>query len=171
MAICLARCFQCLDFQRDQIMVPKADLVIIGISVGLALGVLIASVIFCGIRWYKKHAHLRRSANDRSATTLPIRTNGLGTSNDFSASISSSIAMQGSENLHKSSHFFPWNHHNKDRVASVSGILRYSYKYVTFCTFHKLVLWFINVISDGRNSCFICQIFIFTRMNSEALLR
>ena len=121
-------------------MVDKADLVVIGISVGLALGILIASLLFCAIRWYKKHAHLRRCANDRSAQTLPIRTNGLGTSVDFSASISNSIAVQGSENHPKSSPRFPWNHQNKDRFASVSGILRYSYKYVNFFTSHEQIL-------------------------------
>ncbi|KAM6549332.1 hypothetical protein CsatB_021008 [Cannabis sativa] len=108
-------------------MVHKADLVVIGISVGVALGILIASLLFWGLRWYKKHAHLRRCANERSPTTLPIRTNGLGTSTDFSASLSNSVVNQGSESLPKNS-LFSWNHQNKDRIASVSGLLRYSYK-------------------------------------------
>lgn len=119
----------------------KADLVVIGISVGLALGILIALLIFCAIRWYKKRAHLRRCANERSLTTLPIRTNGLGTSNDFSASLSSSIAVKESENVHKNSQFFWWNNQNKDRLASVSGTPKYSYKYVNLCTLNLAVLY------------------------------
>ncbi|KAK4417554.1 Calcium/calmodulin-regulated receptor-like kinase [Sesamum alatum] len=107
-------------------MVHKADLVIIGISVGLAVGILIASLVFFGICWYKKRANLRRCANDRSAATLPIRTNGLNTSIDSSAPLSSSVTIKG--NLTQKPQHFWWNNHSKDRLASTSGILRYSYK-------------------------------------------
>ncbi|PON31255.1 Serine/threonine protein kinase [Parasponia andersonii] len=124
-------------------MAHKANLVIIGISVGLALGILIASLVFYGIRWYKKHARLRRCTNDRSVPTIPIRTSGLGTSTDFSASLSNSVVIQGSENLHKNSQFFPWNQ-NKDRIASVSGILRYSYKDI-----QKATQNFTTVLGQG----------------------
>lgn len=130
--IWLARCFHCLDFKRDQRMVHKADLVIIGVSIGLALGLLIALLIFYGLRWHKKRANLRQCSNERSIPTLPIRTNGLGTSTDLSASLTNSVAIQVSEKHHKNTQPSWWNHHNKDRFASVSGILRYSYKYVYF---------------------------------------
>ncbi|KAF3945355.1 hypothetical protein ACB098_01G225100 [Castanea mollissima] len=111
-------------------MVPQAWLVVIGISVGLALGILIAFLVFRGIRWYRKRAHLRRCANEHSipSTTLPIRTNGLGTSTEFSASLTNSITIEGSEQLHKSSQLSWWKSQNKDCIASASGILRYSYK-------------------------------------------
>nr|XP_023873120.1 calcium/calmodulin-regulated receptor-like kinase 2 isoform X2 [Quercus suber] len=111
-------------------MVPQAGLVIIGISVGLALGILIAFLVFLGIRWYRKRAHLRRCANEHSipSTTLPIRTNGFGTSTEFSASLTNSITIQGPEQLQKSSQLSWWKSQNKDRIASPSGILRYSYK-------------------------------------------
>ncbi|PNY04811.1 putative LRR receptor-like serine threonine-kinase plant [Trifolium pratense] len=72
-------------------MVRQTDLVIIGVSVGLALGILISCLIFFGIRWCKKRSHLTRSASEPSLTTLPIRTNGIEASTDFSASITSSI--------------------------------------------------------------------------------
>lgn len=113
-------------------MVHKADLVIIGISIGLALGLLIAVLLFYGLRWYKKRANLRRCSNERSIPTLPIRTNGFGTSTDFSASLTNTVAIQVSENHHKNTPSSWWNHHNKDWFTSVSGILRYSYKYVYF---------------------------------------
>ena len=126
-----SRCIHCLNFKRDQRMVPKGDFVVIGISVGLALGILIASLAFFGLRWYKRRAYLRRCTNDRSLPTLPIRMNGLGTSNDFSASLANSITIPGKGNPQKSSQVSSWwNHHSKDRFASASGILRYSYKYV-----------------------------------------
>ncbi|KAL0014830.1 hypothetical protein SO802_001899 [Lithocarpus litseifolius] len=111
-------------------MVLRAGLVIIGISVGLALGILIAFLVFLGIRRYRKRAHLRRCANEHNipSTTLPIRTNGVGTSTEFSASLTNSITIQGSEQLHKSSQLSWWKSQNKDRIASASGMLRYSYK-------------------------------------------
>lgn len=111
-------------------MVDGSDLVIIGVSAGLALGILIASLVFFGIRWYKNRAHLRQCANERSLTTLPIRVNGLETSTDFSGSLANSMTVQQPGKPRKSSQFFWWNHHNKDRFTSTSGILRYSYKYV-----------------------------------------
>lgn len=124
-------------------MVRQTDLVIIGVSVGLALGILICCLIFFGIRWYKKRSHLTRSDSEPSLTTLPIRTNGLETSNDFSASISSSVATSRSQNVQKNSHFTWWNHQNKDRFASTSGILKYSYKYVYFALEHDVKTLFL----------------------------
>ncbi|CAL0317346.1 unnamed protein product [Lupinus luteus] len=115
-------------------MVHQADLVIIGVTVGLALGILISCLIFFGIRWYKKHANIRRPANENSLTTLPIRTNGLETSTDFSASITSSMGMSISENVHQNSHFSWWSHQSKDRFTSPSGIPKYSYKEIQKAT-------------------------------------
>ncbi|XP_061344244.1 calcium/calmodulin-regulated receptor-like kinase 2 [Gastrolobium bilobum] len=125
-------------------MVRQADLVIICVSVGVALGVLIACLICFGIRWYKKSVHLRRSANEPSLTTLPIRTNGLGTSTEFSASLTSSIATSRSGNLQKNSHSTWWNHQNKDKLASPSGILKYSYKEI-----QKATQNFTNTLGQG----------------------
>ncbi|KAL7221481.1 hypothetical protein ACSBR1_023438 [Camellia fascicularis] len=125
-------------------MVRKSDLVIIGISVGLALGLFIAALVFFGIRWYKKRAHLRQCANDRSATTLPIRTNGLGTSIDYSDSISNSIADKGSDFLAKNSQPSWWSHRSKDRFASASGMPRYSFKDV-----QKATQNFTTILGEG----------------------
>ncbi|KAG8662416.1 calcium/calmodulin-regulated receptor-like kinase 2 isoform X2 [Manihot esculenta] len=109
-------------------MVHDSDLIIIGVSVGLALGILIASLVFFGIRWYKNHAHLQQCANECSLTTLPIHINGLETSTDFSGSLANSMTVQQPGKPRKSSQFFWWNHHSKDRFTSAPGILRYSYK-------------------------------------------
>ncbi|KAK3000743.1 hypothetical protein RJ639_020462 [Escallonia herrerae] len=109
-------------------MVHKADLVIIGISVGVAVGLLIAFLIFFGIRWYKRRAHLRQRANEHSISVLPIRTNGLGTSFDTSASLSSSVTVRVSDYPAKNPQSSWWSHHSKDRFASASGIPNYPYK-------------------------------------------
>ncbi|KGN52533.1 calcium/calmodulin-regulated receptor-like kinase 2 [Cucumis sativus] len=109
-------------------MSQRADLVIIGISVGLALGILIALLVFYVIRWYRKNVYLRRCTNDRSLGTIQIQTNGLDASTELSASLSGSIDFRGSEKLHKDSWSLWRNHHHKDIVASASGVLKYPYK-------------------------------------------
>ncbi|KAJ7971133.1 Receptor-like protein kinase [Quillaja saponaria] len=96
------------------------------------------------IRCYKKRAHLRRCANEHSLTTLPICTNGLGTSTGFSASLTNSIAIQGSENLRTNSHRSWWNHQNKDRFVSASGIPKHSYKDI-----QKATQNFTTVLGEG----------------------
>ncbi|GLT61993.1 hypothetical protein SLA2020_346620 [Shorea laevis] len=125
-------------------MVYKANLVVIGVSVGLALGILIALLVFLVTRWYKKHAHLRKCANEHSVATLPIRTNGLGASTDFSASISSSITPQQPEHPRKNSPHSWWNHHGKEQFASPSGIPKYSYKDI-----QKATQNFTNIVGQG----------------------
>ncbi|XP_019185409.1 PREDICTED: calcium/calmodulin-regulated receptor-like kinase 2 [Ipomoea nil] len=121
-------------------MVHKADLVIIGVSVGVAVGILLASLAFFCVYWYKKRAHLRRCANERSLATLPIRANGFGVSIDLSASISA----KGPENVAKSSQQSWWSHPSKDRFASASGILRYAYKDI-----QKATQNFTTVLGQG----------------------
>ncbi|XWS30859.1 hypothetical protein CRYUN_Cryun23aG0027400 [Craigia yunnanensis] len=125
-------------------MVHKGDLVVIGISVGLALGILIALLAFFGIRWYKKHVNLRRCSNERSVTVLPIRTNGFGTSTDFSASLSNSIAVQVPEYCQKSYPNSWWSPHSKDRFFSASGLPKYSYKDV-----QKATQNFTTILGEG----------------------
>ncbi|KAK7266632.1 hypothetical protein RIF29_19281 [Crotalaria pallida] len=115
-------------------MVRQADLVIIGVTAGLALGILISCLIFFGIRWYKKRTNIRRSAHESSLTTLPIRTNGFEASTDLSASITSSIVMSRSENVQKNPHFSWWSPQSKDRFATPSGIPKYSYKEIQKAT-------------------------------------
>ncbi|KAL2329765.1 hypothetical protein Fmac_017346 [Flemingia macrophylla] len=125
-------------------MVNQADLVIICGSVGVAFGVFIACLIYFGIKWHKKRARLSRSANEPSLATLPIRTNGSGTSIDFSASLTSSIATSRSPNPQKGLHSTWWNHQNKDGFSSTSGIVKYSYKEI-----QKATQNFTNTLGQG----------------------
>ncbi|KAL9424751.1 hypothetical protein AB3S75_031803 [Citrus x aurantiifolia] len=130
-------------------MVHKSDLVIIGICVGLALGILIATLVFFGLRWYKKHDHLRRCSNERSVATHPIRINGLGTSIDFSAPVVNSVAVKASGFPQKKSRVSWWSNHSKDRFTSArftsaSGIPRYAYKDI-----QKATQNFTNILGQG----------------------
>lgn len=103
-------------------MVHKTDLVIIGVSVGVAVGILIASLVFIALCWYRRRANLQRCANEHSGAALPIRTNGFGTSVDFSVSISTPVTIKGPER-----HSW-WSNQSKDRFVSASGIPKYSHK-------------------------------------------
>ncbi|XP_044467244.1 calcium/calmodulin-regulated receptor-like kinase 2 [Mangifera indica] len=109
-------------------MVHKVFLVIISICVGSAFGILIAVLAFFGMRWYKKHAQFLCCTNEQVVATHPIRTDSLGTSTDFSDSLSSSIAVKGSRYCQKSSQPSRQSHHSNDHFLSASGIPRYSYK-------------------------------------------
>lgn len=111
-------------------MVNRADLVIIGVCVGLGLGILIALLIWCAIKWYKRCNHLQEGSNESRVPTLPIRMNGLGTSTDFSASLSNSTAAKESGDVVPNSLFFRKGQHSKDRFTRASGIPRFAYKYV-----------------------------------------
>ncbi|OVA04893.1 Protein kinase domain [Macleaya cordata] len=106
----------------------QADLVIIGVSVGVAIGLLIAACAFFGLRWYRKRSHLQQHATERRVSALPIRANGVGASIDSSASLSNSVSVNGSQIPAGITPRSWWNHHNKDLFASTSGIPRYSYK-------------------------------------------
>ncbi|KAJ8775123.1 hypothetical protein K2173_020127 [Erythroxylum novogranatense] len=108
-------------------MTQKLDLIVLGVSVGLAVGVLIATLVFLGLRWYKKRAHLQRSAHERSFGSLPIRMNGFGVNTDLSASLESPVKGRP-EHTQRSTQPSLWSYHSKDRPASLSGVFRYSYK-------------------------------------------
>ncbi|XVF71330.1 hypothetical protein PTKIN_Ptkin12aG0028400 [Pterospermum kingtungense] len=125
-------------------MAQGGDLVAIGVSVGLALGILIASLLFFGIRWYRKRVNLRRRSNERSVAVLPIRTNGFGTSTDFSASLTNSIAVHQSEYHQKSSPKSWWSPRSKDPIFSASGLPKYSYKDV-----QKATQNFTTILGEG----------------------
>ncbi|CAL0299090.1 unnamed protein product [Lupinus luteus] len=115
-------------------------LLITGVSFGLALGILSAVLVFFFMRCSKKDTSIRQSANDTSkindtsVTVLPIRTNGLETSTDYSASITSPTAVSRSENGQRDSNFSWWSHQSKDRFAKPSGIFKYSYKEIQRAT-------------------------------------
>ncbi|GER45277.1 protein kinase superfamily protein [Striga asiatica] len=109
-------------------MVRRADLVIIGISVGLAVGVLTATIVFLAICWYRKRTRLSRCTADGSAATLPIRPNGLNASIDSSASLSKSLNVTESYYINPKPRNSWWTMQRKEPLASASGILRYNYK-------------------------------------------
>ncbi|XP_057982018.1 calcium/calmodulin-regulated receptor-like kinase 2 [Malania oleifera] len=125
-------------------MVDQADLVIIGVTVGVAVGIIIASLVFFGIKWFRKHSRLQQSANEHNTTTLPMRTNGLDSSIDYSASLSNSIVTPGPKYPAKSSQPSRRSHPSKDGFASASGIPRYAYKDI-----QKATQNFTTILGEG----------------------
>lgn len=121
-------------------MVQKGDLVLIGVLAGVGVGILIASLVFFGVRWYKLRARHRRSANEQGQATLPIRTNGF----DISIESSASINVNGSQYLPKSPHQSWWSRPRKDQLTSASGIPRYAYKDIQKATEN-----FTTILGEG----------------------
>ncbi|KAI3665797.1 hypothetical protein L6452_44431 [Arctium lappa] len=106
-------------------MVHKTDLIIIGVSVGLAVGILIATLIFFGIRWYKRRSHLRR----HSALSPPIHKSGTILSESFTNPVTIKLSTYP---VKTSSLATLYN--GKERLTSVSGLLKYSYRDVQKAT-------------------------------------
>ncbi|XP_010943327.1 calcium/calmodulin-regulated receptor-like kinase 2 isoform X1 [Elaeis guineensis] len=104
----------------------RTDIIVTGVSVGVAIGILVAFCAYIAIRFYRKHSHVRQQPNELSAASLPIRANGIGTSIDSSASLSVSDVLHQTGN--RNTYWGQRGHQNKDLFVSISGIPRYSYK-------------------------------------------
>lgn len=100
--------------------------IIIGVSVGIAVGILIGCGALIVIRLYKKRSYGQHQSRDLSIASVPIRVNGVNTSIDSSATLSGSGTNSGFQYMAKR------NANTKDLFASLSGIPRYSYKYVFY---------------------------------------
>uniref|UniRef100_A0A7N0T962 Protein kinase domain-containing protein n=1 Tax=Kalanchoe fedtschenkoi TaxID=63787 RepID=A0A7N0T962_KALFE len=109
-------------------MANQADLVIIGVSVGLALGIFIAVLAFFGFRWYRERYLNQRRVNERSLATSQRHINGTSASFDSSASFTCSVDIDGIDTNPTSSQPSWWARRSKDQFISSSGIPRYSYK-------------------------------------------
>lgn len=112
-------------------MAHQVDLVIIGVSVGLAIGILVTFCAFVAIRLYRKRLLIQHHNSESRVSSLPIRTNGIGTSMEPSVSLSNSEIVHNSQHSARKNRSW-WGHHDKDIFASVSGIPRYSYKYALY---------------------------------------
>ncbi|XP_076906034.1 calcium/calmodulin-regulated receptor-like kinase 2 [Bidens hawaiensis] len=122
----------------------KADLVIIGVCAGVAVGVFLSSLVFLGIRWHKARARLRKRVNDHGPSTIPICENGVNTSNIPSESFSNSLTVKVSTYPVKTSPLSKWNKYRKEQLVSASGLPRYPYKDI-----HKATNNFTTVLGQG----------------------
>ncbi|KAJ6833860.1 calcium/calmodulin-regulated receptor-like kinase 2 isoform X2 [Iris pallida] len=126
-------------------MENQTDIIIIGVSVGVAIGILVASCVFFTIRYYRKCSDVLYPTSQPSAASLPIRVNGIGTSIDSSASISVSEIGHGSYHVGKANtHWGLQGHQGKDPLSSLPGIPRYSYKDI-----QKATQNFTTILGEG----------------------
>lgn len=124
-----SRCSVLLNVNILHTMVNQTNIIIIGVSVGVTIGILIAACAFIAVRFYRKRSHVQHRSNE-SAASLPIRVNGIGASIDSSASIS--VSEIGHDLRHTGRTNPYWGrrgNQNKDILHSLSGIPKYLYKY------------------------------------------
>ncbi|ONK69391.1 uncharacterized protein A4U43_C05F22370 [Asparagus officinalis] len=125
-------------------MANQTNIIIIGVSVGVAVGILVASCAFIAIRFYRKRSHVQNRSVE-SASTLPIRVNGIDASIDSSASIAVSEIGHGLHDIGKKNHY--WGRRgnpSKDLLHSLSGIPRYVYKDI-----QKATQNFTTILGEG----------------------
>lgn len=126
-------------------MAHETNIIIIGVTVGVAIGILVASCAFIAIRLYRKRSDVVYRSREFSGATLPIRANGIDASIDSSASISvsdigHSLHLVGKANTH-------WNlrrHQGKDALSSLSGIPIYLFKDI-----QKATQNFTTILGEG----------------------
>ncbi|KAJ0490713.1 putative protein kinase RLK-Pelle-LRR-I-2 family [Helianthus annuus] len=103
-------------------MVHKVDLVIIGVSVGLAVGILIATLVFFGIWWYKRH----------KCPSSALPTNKSSVVEDTSIAFNNSVVtVKLSTYPAKTSPIATLLY---TKASAASGLLKYSYKDVQNAT-------------------------------------
>lgn len=101
---------------------------IIGISIGVVIGLLLAVVAFFCFRYHRRRSQIGNSSSRRAAT-IPIRQNGVDT---CSALSDSSVGTESPKSSIQHGMTFWLAGLKRAPVVSASGILEYSYKYVTF---------------------------------------
>lgn len=108
-------------------MEKESSGLIIGISIGVVIGVLLAiAAFFCFRRYHRRRPQIGNSSSRRAAT-VPIRANGVDTCTVLS---DSSIGTESPKSIQNGMPFWLGSV-RKSNVVSASGILEYSYKYVS----------------------------------------
>ncbi|KAM0941725.1 putative protein kinase RLK-Pelle-LRR-I-2 family [Dioscorea sansibarensis] len=106
-------------------MGAQMKIIIIGVSVGVAVGILVVSCALIAVRIYKKRSQDQHRSTD-FGPTLPMRANGLGASIDSSTSLSYSDVGCNFHPAKRGVYRGRRGIQNKD--LSASGIPRYLYK-------------------------------------------
>ncbi|XP_076903230.1 calcium/calmodulin-regulated receptor-like kinase 1 [Bidens hawaiensis] len=106
-------------------MKAKSSGLIVGISIGVVIGALLAIVGLLCFRFHRKRSHIGNSSS-RRASTVPIRANGADSCTVLS---DSSMGTESSRtSIHNSSMTSWFGGPRKSHVVAASGILAYSYK-------------------------------------------
>ncbi|XP_076948260.1 calcium/calmodulin-regulated receptor-like kinase 1 [Bidens hawaiensis] len=106
-------------------MKAKSSGLIVGISIGVVIGALLAIVGLLCFRFNRKRSQIGNSSS-RRASTVPIRANGVDSCTVLS---DSSMGTESSRtSIHNSSMTSWFGGPRKSHVVAASGILEYSYK-------------------------------------------
>ncbi|PKU87540.1 calcium/calmodulin-regulated receptor-like kinase 2 [Dendrobium catenatum] len=104
----------------------QTDKIIIGVTVGVAVGIVLSCCAFFAVRLCRKRVPRSLSSRDLSNASLPIRANGIDSSMDSSVSLSISHDQEDLPN--RSNYWGQRKHQERDLLSSFSGIPRYLYK-------------------------------------------
>ncbi|KAG0473696.1 hypothetical protein HPP92_015045 [Vanilla planifolia] len=107
----------------------QTDKIIIGVTVGVVAGVVLSCCAFLAVRFFRKRAHLNQSSRDPYPASLPIHANGLDSSIDSSASLSTVGVVPDEQHVpNQSTYWGQRKHQERNLFTSLSGIPRYLYK-------------------------------------------
>lgn len=104
----------------------QTDKIIIGVTVGVAVGIVLSCCAFFVIRFCRKRVPPSLSSRDLSNASLPIRANGIDSSIDSSVSLS--ISHDPEDLPNRGNYWGQRKHQERDLFSSFSGIPRYLYK-------------------------------------------
>lgn len=121
----------------------QTDKIIIGVTVGVAVGIVLSCCAFFAVRFCRKRAPPSLSSRELSSTaSLPIRANGIDSSIDSSASLS--IGYDPEDVPNRNNYWGHRKHQERDLFSSFSGIPRYLYKDI-----QKATQNFTTVLGQG----------------------
>lgn len=127
---------------------------IVGISIGVVIGVLLAIfALFC-FRFHRKRSQIGNSSSRRAAT-IPIRANGADSCTILS---DSSLGTESPKSTMQNGMAVWLGGLRRGHVVSASGILEYSYKYVSWnklLDYHTLLHIYSTVVMNMDGSPFI----------------
>ncbi|KAL4580221.1 hypothetical protein LXL04_016406 [Taraxacum kok-saghyz] len=121
-------------------MKERSSGLIIGISIGVVIGALLALIGLLCFRYHRKRPQIGNSSSRRAAT-IPIRTNGADTCTILS---DSSMGTESSRTSAQTGNPVWFSGVKKGHVVAASGILEYSYKDLQKATYN-----FTSLIGQG----------------------
>ena len=117
---------------------------IVGISLGVVIGVLLAISAFFCFRYHRKTSQIVNSGgggSSRRSATLPIRENGANSCNIMSDSTLGPDSPVRSSSNGRSGWLDGFS--KKTSVISASGIFEYSYRFVSLCFLCNVFFLFV----------------------------
>ncbi|KAK8968939.1 putative leucine-rich repeat receptor-like serine/threonine-protein kinase [Platanthera guangdongensis] len=124
---------------------PQTEKIIIGVTVGVAVGIILSCCTFFAVRFCGKREPRSESSRDLRTASLPIRANGIDSSLDSSSSFSTLENGPDLQHMPNRSNYRGLKKHTeRDLFSSLSAIPRYLYKDI-----QKATQNFTTVLGQG----------------------